>query len=193
VELSTVTKSRVLAACWQLRKFELADHLVSLDNHFNIPEVLKALKILGAFLVLHHALLDPASLASADRTRLYHADGPRRMRALEKKIARLEKQATAKPKTLGLVRAKINDLKKDVPGVGSSSPQHRHQLSLRACRAYVRFVFLTKSTNGRDSADVAQRRAGQACEEVDAGAVEGEPRVLRPAAPQGALVRHSLR
>ncbi len=46
-------------------------------------------------------------------------DGPRRLRALEKKIARLEKQATAKPKTLGLLRAKINDLKKDVPGVGS--------------------------------------------------------------------------
>ncbi|ELR17586.1 Ubox domain containing protein [Acanthamoeba castellanii str. Neff] len=90
VELSTVTKSRVLAACWQLRKHELADHLVSLENHFNIPEVLKALKIL---------------------------DGPRRLRALEKKIARLEKQATAKPKTLGLLRAKINDLKKDVPGV----------------------------------------------------------------------------
>lgn len=115
VELSTVTKSRALAACWQLRKHELAEHLLSLENHFNIPEVLKALKILGKLdLILRgHGESNGANHHSPI------ADGPRRLRALEKKSARLEKQGTAKPKTIGLVRAKINDLKKDVPNVGS--------------------------------------------------------------------------
>ncbi len=41
------------------------------------------------------------------------------MRALEKRLAFLQKQASVKPKTLGLVRAKINDLTNDLPGVGS--------------------------------------------------------------------------
>jgi hypothetical protein len=48
-------------ACWQLRKHELADHLVSLENHFNIPEVLKALKILGTP-PLRQCLVDTALL-----------------------------------------------------------------------------------------------------------------------------------
>lgn len=49
-------------------------------------------------------------------------DGPRRLRSLEKKAARLEKQGTAKARTLGLLRAKVNDLKKDVPNVGKLIP-----------------------------------------------------------------------
>ncbi len=47
VELTMNTKARVLAACWQLHKWDLAEHLLSLETHFGLPEVLKALKILG--------------------------------------------------------------------------------------------------------------------------------------------------
>ncbi|KAL6056360.1 Ubox domain containing protein [Balamuthia mandrillaris] len=90
VELSHNTKARVLAAAWAAHEWELAEFLLSFEQHYALPEVLKAVKIL---------------------------DAPRKLRALEKRIARLEKQGTAKARTIGVIKAQINDLKKDIPTV----------------------------------------------------------------------------
>jgi hypothetical protein len=47
-------------------------------------------------------------------------DAPRRCRALEARLARLQTQG-AKPKTLGLLRSKLADLRRDVPAEQSTS------------------------------------------------------------------------
>lgn len=48
-------------------------------------------------------------------------DSGRKMRQLEKKLQRYEHEGTAKSKTLGLVKAKLNELKKEPVPVGSVS------------------------------------------------------------------------
>lgn len=89
VDLGSTTKSRILAAAWARRDYALAKHCLYLKGDvFGLPEVLKAVRIL---------------------------DAPRRMRALEKKLQRLQAQGTAKAKTLGAIRSKLNDLRRDTP------------------------------------------------------------------------------
>lgn len=104
VELSPPTKARALAGCWAAHCWRLAEWLLTHEQHYQLPEVLKAVKIL---------------------------DAPRKLRGLEKRLARLEKQGTAKAKTIGLVRAAINDLKKDVPGVEGQSTSVTGSLAKR--------------------------------------------------------------
>eukprot|EP01089_Gocevia_fonbrunei_P001082 TRINITY_DN11032_c0_g1_i1.p1 TRINITY_DN11032_c0_g1~~TRINITY_DN11032_c0_g1_i1.p1 ORF type:complete len:530 (-),score=118.10 TRINITY_DN11032_c0_g1_i1:20-1609(-) len=99
-DLSTATKGRILAAAWARKDTELAKLLIdrgtdARSNKFGVPEVLRAVKLL---------------------------DSNRRLRHLEKRLARLTAQGTAKPPTLGKIRAEINDLKlEDVQGSLSGS------------------------------------------------------------------------
>eukprot|EP01099_Mayorella_cantabrigiensis_P003834 TRINITY_DN287_c0_g4_i1.p1 TRINITY_DN287_c0_g4~~TRINITY_DN287_c0_g4_i1.p1 ORF type:complete len:752 (+),score=166.70 TRINITY_DN287_c0_g4_i1:194-2257(+) len=97
VELSFAGKSRALAAAWARKDWELSDIFLSKEEWFSMPEVLKALKIL---------------------------DAPRRRKALEKRIERLQKQGTAKPKTIGQLRSKINDIRAETPDTQETALNH---------------------------------------------------------------------
>jgi hypothetical protein len=48
-------------------------------------------------------------------------DSRRKIRALEKKLQRMEREKTAKPLTIGKVKGAIHDLKQDPVDVGSVS------------------------------------------------------------------------
>ena len=87
VALSAAAKARCLAACWAHGRRELAAHLLSFGDVFQFTEVLRAVKIL---------------------------DAPRKVRELEKKLQRLQKQGTAKARTLGRVRNRLNDLRAEI-------------------------------------------------------------------------------
>jgi len=93
VELSTGTKTRVLAACWARKDHELSQYCLSKIEQFGLPEILKAVNLL---------------------------DAGRKKRALEKRLARLDKQGTAKNKTKGVIRSTINDLSREA-NIGSVS------------------------------------------------------------------------
>eukprot|EP01103_Thecamoeba_quadrilineata_P004851 TRINITY_DN14730_c0_g1_i1.p1 TRINITY_DN14730_c0_g1~~TRINITY_DN14730_c0_g1_i1.p1 ORF type:complete len:788 (+),score=217.56 TRINITY_DN14730_c0_g1_i1:37-2364(+) len=83
VDINTTTKSRALAVAW-IKSRSLADRLLKFTEDFQLPEVLKAVKLL---------------------------DGPRQLRALKKKLERFETGGQkAKPATLGLLRGRIHDL-----------------------------------------------------------------------------------
>jgi hypothetical protein len=92
VALSHATKSRILAAYWARRDFEVAHFLMD-QEAWSIPELVKALNIL---------------------------DAGRQIRALETRITRLETQGTASAATLGQLRSTIQDLQKE-PLIGSLS------------------------------------------------------------------------
>jgi len=88
VDLSSATKARILAACWARRDHEIGDYL--LDNkHWGLPEVLKALKFL---------------------------DANRKIRMLQKKLERLEKQGCKKAYKMGQLKSTINDLSQEAIG-----------------------------------------------------------------------------
>eukprot|EP00005_Dracoamoeba_jomungandri_P001536 CAMPEP_0174262220 /NCGR_PEP_ID=MMETSP0439-20130205/12847_1 /TAXON_ID=0 /ORGANISM="Stereomyxa ramosa, Strain Chinc5" /LENGTH=725 /DNA_ID=CAMNT_0015346893 /DNA_START=48 /DNA_END=2225 /DNA_ORIENTATION=- len=89
VELGALTKARVLASAWARHDWALAEYLLDKDQ-YALPDILKAVRIL---------------------------DAPRKVKALEKRLARLQKQGTAKPRTIGLIRATLNDIKKEIPSV----------------------------------------------------------------------------
>lgn len=92
IELSHGTRSRVLAAFWARRDYELAEHILA-QPQWGLPDMIKALRFL---------------------------DSERRCRAYEKRLARLEAQGSATAATLGQLRSKIKALQ-DEPGVGSLS------------------------------------------------------------------------
>jgi hypothetical protein len=82
----------VLASLWALKQHDVVDYVLrTYKEMFALPEVLRALQLL---------------------------DTQRRIRAMEKKVTRLEKQGTIKPRKLNILKGQINDLKKEV-GVGS--------------------------------------------------------------------------
>lgn len=85
VELSHVTKSRILAGFLARRQYALADYLLhKYDKQFGLIEVLRALKIL---------------------------DAPRRIQCIEKKIGKL---TGAKKRTVNKLKGQINDVKQDM-------------------------------------------------------------------------------
>jgi len=86
VEISKASRARILAAAWAQQNHSLPDYLLTKDELFGLPQVLGALALL---------------------------DAGRKVRAIEKKIARLEKQGTVKAKKLGQLRSTINDLKRE--------------------------------------------------------------------------------
>jgi len=86
VSIPSNNKSRCLCAAWARRDRDLSDYLLSLEDVFQFPEVLRAIKVL---------------------------DAPRRVRALEKKLQRLQAQGTAKTRTIGRVRNRINDARQE--------------------------------------------------------------------------------
>jgi len=110
VELSPGTKSKILAAAWARHDIDFSDSLLhnagmdkdsnnnsqkkKEESPFGLPEVLRALKLL---------------------------DSRRELRALEKKLQRMEHENTAKPPTVGKIKWKINHLKTDDVQFGSVS------------------------------------------------------------------------
>jgi predicted RNase H-like nuclease (RuvC/YqgF family) len=77
----------VLATLWALKHYDIVDYLLTTYKEiFHLPEVLRALQLL---------------------------DAARQIRAIEKKIARLEKQHTCKQRTINILKGQINDLKKE--------------------------------------------------------------------------------
>eukprot|EP00010_Vexillifera_abyssalis_P007668 CAMPEP_0201545018 /NCGR_PEP_ID=MMETSP0173_2-20130828/1602_1 /ASSEMBLY_ACC=CAM_ASM_000268 /TAXON_ID=218659 /ORGANISM="Vexillifera sp., Strain DIVA3 564/2" /LENGTH=648 /DNA_ID=CAMNT_0047953323 /DNA_START=118 /DNA_END=2064 /DNA_ORIENTATION=+ len=82
IELTAAARTRSLATVWAHRRHEIGDFMLSKKMQFQLPEVLRALRIL---------------------------DAPRRVRALQKKIARLQKQGTAKPRTVNKVRTRLTE------------------------------------------------------------------------------------
>lgn len=94
VSIPSNNKARCLCAAWARKDFALADHLLSLQDVFQFPEVLRAIKVL---------------------------DAPRKVRALEKKLQRLNAQGTAKSRTRGRIRNRINDAQQEcAPGQTTS-------------------------------------------------------------------------
>eukprot|EP00005_Dracoamoeba_jomungandri_P006866 CAMPEP_0174266390 /NCGR_PEP_ID=MMETSP0439-20130205/30014_1 /TAXON_ID=0 /ORGANISM="Stereomyxa ramosa, Strain Chinc5" /LENGTH=505 /DNA_ID=CAMNT_0015353317 /DNA_START=29 /DNA_END=1546 /DNA_ORIENTATION=+ len=91
VELSTATRARVLG-CSFIRKDKVLGSMLmdrgpdALTNKCGLPEVLRALELL---------------------------DSGRKIRVLEKKLKRYEYEGTAKTRTIGKVKAAINDLKQE--------------------------------------------------------------------------------
>jgi len=72
IEISKAARSRVLVCCWHYHHNKFADYLLQrFDSLFQLPEVLKALQLL---------------------------DAGRKIRTLEKKLARLEAQGCQKKK-----------------------------------------------------------------------------------------------
>jgi hypothetical protein len=85
VEISKASRPRILAVLWAYHYWKLADYLLNrFENLFQLPEVLRALQLL---------------------------DSGRRIRALEKKLARLEAQGCKKKRKMGQMRSQIHDLK----------------------------------------------------------------------------------
>lgn len=85
VQLSHATKARILAAALGRRDKSLSNYLLNMRQLFQLPEVLKALKIL---------------------------DAPRKIRQLQKKIDRLKSKA--KKSTIGKLVAEINESSKEL-------------------------------------------------------------------------------
>jgi hypothetical protein len=86
VEISKASRPRVLAAAWARRDKHLSKFLMSKDELFALPQVLSAINLL---------------------------DAGRKKRAIEKKIARIDAQKTAKAKTVGNLKSVINDLNRE--------------------------------------------------------------------------------
>jgi hypothetical protein len=93
VEISKGSRPRILAAAWARKDKLLTEILLEKEELFALPAVLGALNLL---------------------------DAGRKVRAIEKKIARLEKQSTVKTKKLGQLKSTINDLKREAH-IGSVS------------------------------------------------------------------------
>eukprot|EP01099_Mayorella_cantabrigiensis_P003827 TRINITY_DN287_c0_g1_i1.p1 TRINITY_DN287_c0_g1~~TRINITY_DN287_c0_g1_i1.p1 ORF type:complete len:548 (+),score=92.80 TRINITY_DN287_c0_g1_i1:208-1851(+) len=94
VEISFACKSRALAAAWARKDYKLANIFLNKEDWFVLPEVLKALKIL---------------------------DAPRRRKALEKKIAKLQARGKVKPKVIFQLRSKINEIRSETPDTQTTS------------------------------------------------------------------------
>eukprot|EP00742_Colponemidia_sp_Colp-10_P002000 GILJ01002135.1.p1 GENE.GILJ01002135.1~~GILJ01002135.1.p1 ORF type:complete len:641 (-),score=94.64 GILJ01002135.1:147-2000(-) len=93
ITITSAVKARVYAALWHCKKIDLLDRLQALPGVFTVVEILKAVKLL---------------------------DSGRQIRALQKKLARLELNG-ARSKTLGKVRAQINDTSVELSeGTGAS-------------------------------------------------------------------------
>jgi hypothetical protein len=91
---SWVGRAKLLATLWCLKYYDVADYLLATYKEvFALPEVLRALQLL---------------------------DSGRRIRAIEKKIARLETQNTVKGHKINILKGQINDLKKEA-SIGSVS------------------------------------------------------------------------
>lgn len=87
IDITTGSKSRILAAAFSLNDRELSDYLLhSLGDEFGVAEILKALNLL---------------------------DSPRRIRQLENQLAKLEREGCRKKKKLGQIKSTINDLKRE--------------------------------------------------------------------------------
>jgi hypothetical protein len=93
-----------LAAAWARQDKALPAFLLTKEDLFALPQVLSSLGLLGTCLIFLLNFLDAS----------------RKVRALEKKIARLEKQGTVKAKTMGQLKSTINDLKREIH-IGSVS------------------------------------------------------------------------
>jgi hypothetical protein len=94
VELAKAARTRLLAALWARRDYELADYLLNKhEEQFGLPQVLAALQLL---------------------------DAGRKVREVEKRIHRLQAQGTVKGRRLGQLKASINDLTREAH-IGSVS------------------------------------------------------------------------
>eukprot|EP00164_Ancoracysta_twista_P002182 GFYU01002880.1.p1 GENE.GFYU01002880.1~~GFYU01002880.1.p1 ORF type:complete len:725 (+),score=270.48 GFYU01002880.1:89-2263(+) len=96
------TKAKILAAAWARRDHELISHLLALKNtkgqhKFGIGEIVRALQLL---------------------------DGPRKMKEIEAKIARLSSKGSLSKKLAGKMMTKINDIRSDHIGLlGEEQPK----------------------------------------------------------------------
>eukprot|EP01116_Phalansterium_solitarium_P018264 TRINITY_DN4788_c0_g1_i3.p1 TRINITY_DN4788_c0_g1~~TRINITY_DN4788_c0_g1_i3.p1 ORF type:complete len:610 (-),score=284.50 TRINITY_DN4788_c0_g1_i3:264-2093(-) len=107
VEISKASRPRVLASCWARSDTKLANHLLAQEDTFGLAQVLAALNLL---------------------------DAGRKVRAIEKRVARLERQGTVKTKRLNAVKNSINDLQREAK-IGSVSGALSKRL-----RAWVRTI-----------------------------------------------------
>jgi len=87
VEISKASRPRIMAAAWSRTDRALPAYLMKKEELFGLPQILGALNLL---------------------------DAGRKVRAIEKKLARLEKQGSVKPKKVGQLKSTINDLKREV-------------------------------------------------------------------------------
>mmetsp|Transcript_19008 Transcript_19008/g.56986 ORF Transcript_19008/g.56986 Transcript_19008/m.56986 type:complete len:741 (+) Transcript_19008:233-2455(+) len=87
VELSSGVRARTLTVAWARQQYTLADHLLSYHEQYHLPEVLKSLRVL---------------------------DGPRRVRQLTARVARLQSQGTARPQTLSRARARLAEARNEL-------------------------------------------------------------------------------
>eukprot|EP01118_Nematostelium_gracile_P006503 TRINITY_DN2090_c0_g1_i1.p1 TRINITY_DN2090_c0_g1~~TRINITY_DN2090_c0_g1_i1.p1 ORF type:complete len:714 (+),score=227.13 TRINITY_DN2090_c0_g1_i1:88-2142(+) len=99
VDISKASRPRILAAAWARHDNKLAQFLISKEELFGLPQILTALGLL---------------------------DASRKVRCIEKKIARIEKQGTIKAKKLGQMKSSINDLKREahIGSVSGSLAKH---------------------------------------------------------------------
>jgi hypothetical protein len=104
VEISKASRPRILAAAWARNDHLLTNYLLQQDEMFALPQVLGALNLLGNFF---------KNNIEAKLIINYYVDSGRRLRAIDKKITRLEKQGTAKAKRIGQLKSTINDLKRE--------------------------------------------------------------------------------
>lgn len=94
VEISKACRPRILAVLWAFHYWKLTDYLLERFEHlFQLPEVLRGLQLL---------------------------DSGRRIRALEKRLARLEANKCTKKRKMGQMRSQIHDLKAE-PSVGNGT------------------------------------------------------------------------
>jgi hypothetical protein len=121
---SWVGRAKLLATLWCLKYYDVADYLLATYKEvFALPEVLRALQLL---------------------------DSGRRIRAIEKKIARLETQNTVKGHKINILKGQINDLKKEASiGMGTKGAnvcdpyKRREQIIMTMLRDVVcAFVFV---------------------------------------------------
>jgi hypothetical protein len=95
IEISKGSRPRVLACLWAAGQFETAEHLLNRHSAtFSLPEILRGLQIL---------------------------DARRQLRAITKKLLRLEKQGCKNRKKMGMLRGQCNDLKAEMLPMGSLS------------------------------------------------------------------------
>jgi hypothetical protein len=138
VELTAGTKARLLAAAWHAKEYDFGDYALSFGEQFMLPDVLRALRML---------------------------DGPRRVRALEKRLARLRKQASAKARTMAEARAALieaeNELFEGQPTSVSGALARRVQRWLSTIEPWkLEFYLLQMPTEPwRDIADLVHPRA----------------------------------
>lgn len=94
VEISKSSRPRILACLWRLGYWKMAEYLLNrFESLWQLPEVLRALQLL---------------------------DSGRRVRALEKKLARMEANQCKKKKKMGQLRSQIHDLKAE-PSIGNGT------------------------------------------------------------------------